>query len=65
VSVPDLLAAIDEFLAAWNQNPRPLVWTATVDSIVENFDAVARRWKPSNRVAPCRAQESKNNTSRL
>jgi transposase len=37
VSVPDLLAAIDEFLAAWNQNPRPLVWTATVDSIVEKL----------------------------
>jgi transposase len=37
VSVPDLLAAIDEFLAAWNQNPKPFVWTATVDSIVEKL----------------------------
>lgn len=37
VSVADLLAAIDEFLAAWNQNPRPFVWTATVDSIVEKL----------------------------
>jgi hypothetical protein len=35
--VPDLLAAIDEFLAAWNQNPKPFVWTATVDSIVEKL----------------------------
>lgn len=37
VSVPDLLAAIDEFLDAWNENPRPFVWTATVQSIVEKL----------------------------
>jgi transposase len=34
LSVPDLVAAIQEFLAAWNENPKPFVWTATVDSIV-------------------------------
>ena len=33
-SVDDLIAAINEFLAAWNENPKPFVWTATVDSIV-------------------------------
>jgi transposase len=33
-SVDDLIAAIEEFLVAWNQNPRPFVWTATVDSIL-------------------------------
>jgi len=33
-SVDELIAAINEFLAAWNQNPKPFVWTATVDSIV-------------------------------
>lgn len=33
-SVEDLVAAIQEFLSAWNENPRPFVWTATVDSIV-------------------------------
>jgi transposase len=33
-SVPDLVAAIQDFLAAWNEKPRPFVWTATVDSIV-------------------------------
>jgi transposase len=37
VSVPDLLLAINEFLEAWNQNPKPFVWTATVDSIVEKL----------------------------
>jgi transposase len=33
-SVTELVAAIQEFLAAWNQKPKPFVWTATVDSIV-------------------------------
>ena len=33
-SVVDLKTAIDEFLAAWNDHPKPFVWTATLDSIV-------------------------------
>jgi transposase/transcriptional regulator with XRE-family HTH domain len=36
-SVEDLEKAIAEFLAAWNQKPKPFVWTATVDSIVEKL----------------------------
>ena len=34
LSVEDLIAAIQEFLAAWNEAPKPFVWTATVDSIL-------------------------------
>ena len=34
LSVEDLTAAINQFLAAWNEKPRPFVWTATVASIV-------------------------------
>ncbi len=34
LSVEDLVASIQEFLAAWNEKPRPFVWTATVDSIL-------------------------------
>src|SRR6266851_5715910 len=34
LSVADLTAAIEDFLAAWNASPKPFVWTATVDSIV-------------------------------
>ena len=37
VSVPDLKRAIDEFLDAWNQQPRPFVWTATVESICKKL----------------------------
>ncbi len=36
-SVEDLQKAIEEFLTAWNENPKPFVWTATVDSIVEKL----------------------------
>lgn len=34
LSVEDLIAAIDEFLTAWNESPKPFVWTATVESIL-------------------------------
>jgi transposase len=34
LDVDDLIAAIEEFLDAWNENPKPFLWTATVDSIV-------------------------------
>ncbi len=32
-SVEDLQHAMTEFMAVWNENPRPFVWTATVESI--------------------------------
>ncbi len=32
-SVADLESAIAQFLEAWNENPKPFVWTATVESI--------------------------------
>ena len=33
VSVPDLKRSIEDFLEAWNDEPQPFVWTATVDQI--------------------------------
>jgi hypothetical protein len=30
-------AALDAFLTAWNKDPKPLVWTATVESITEKL----------------------------
>jgi transposase len=36
-SVEDLQGAISEFLQAWNDNPKPFVWTATVQSIQEKL----------------------------
>jgi len=34
-SVPDLIAAIEAYLDAHNDNPKPLVWTATAQSILD------------------------------
>lgn len=34
-SVPDLIAAIDAYLNANNDNPKPFQWTATADQILE------------------------------
>lgn len=36
-SVADLQKAIEEFLQVWNENPKPFVWTATVESIVDKL----------------------------
>ena len=41
-SVADLKVAIDEFLTAWNKNPKPFVWTATVESITEKLSRCRR-----------------------
>jgi transposase len=36
-SVPDLKKAIRAYLDAWNEDPKPFVWTATVESILEKL----------------------------
>jgi hypothetical protein len=41
-SVADLQASIEAFLTAWNQNPKPFVWTATVESIQEKLTRCRR-----------------------
>jgi len=32
--VPDLIAAIEDYMAANNDKPKPFVWTATADAIL-------------------------------
>jgi transposase len=36
-SVDDLRASINAFLSAWNDDPKPFVWTATIESITEKL----------------------------
>jgi len=67
VSVPALITAIDEYLTAWNENPKPLVWTATVESIVEKL---AHCKQTLEKIQPgCMTYRTgktrKNNSSRL
>ena len=42
LSVADLQSSIDAFLKAWNENPKPFVWTATVESIQEKLNRCRR-----------------------
>ena len=38
VSVPDLVQAIDAFLAAWNDDPQPFIWTAKLEEILKKIE---------------------------
>lgn len=38
VSVPDLQAAIEKFLEAWNEKPKPYIWTAKVEDIMKKIE---------------------------
>jgi len=67
VSVDDLKMAIEEFLSAWNADPKPFVWTATVDSIVEKLNRCKQtleQIKPGCTQSRTR-KNKKNNSSRL
>jgi transposase len=60
-SVDELIAAINQFLAAWNDNPKPFVWTATVDSIVAKL---ARCRQTLEQIQPgCTAPRSRKRLS--
>jgi len=49
LSVSDLQEAIQSFLAAWNTDPKPIVWTAKVEDIFENM----HKHEPNlNRLSP-------------
>ncbi len=66
VSVDALVAAIEEYLAAWNTKPKPFIWTATVESIIEKL---AHCKQTLERIQPgCtlpRTRKGKNNSSCL
>lgn len=42
-SVPDLIAAIEDYLRANNTDPRPFVWTATAESILAKVTRARRK----------------------
>jgi len=68
VSVPALIAAIEEYLTVWNENPKPLVWTATVESIVEKLahcKQTLEKIQPGCTTRKWSRKRGKNNSSRL
>lgn len=42
-SVPDLITAIEEFIEEWNRDPKPFVWTAKAEDIIEKLERCRRR----------------------
>jgi hypothetical protein len=66
VSAADLVTAIEEYLVAWNGNPKPFFWTATVESIREEL---SRCKQTLEKIQPgCtlpRSGKKKHNSSRL
>src|SRR6201998_2965868 len=59
-SVGDLKKAIREFLAAWNEDPKPFVWTATVESIMEKLSRCRQtleKIQPGCTLPPSRKKE--------
>ena len=62
-SVDDLENAIAEFLAAWNDAPKPFIWTATVESITEKL---SRCRQTLERIQPgCTAPRTKKATKAM
>lgn len=51
-SVPELITAIEDYFAAHNEDPKPLVWTATTESILEKVSPAASPSKQSNKPDP-------------
>ena len=61
-SVADLVSAIADFLAAWNADPKPFVWTATVESILAKLARCRQtleQIKPGCTAAQTRKKKSK------
>jgi len=67
ISVDDLVAAIDEYLQAWNANPKPFVWAATVESIIAKLSRCKQTLEKIQPgcTLPRSRKNRKNNTSRL
>jgi transposase len=42
-SVPDLISAIDDYIATHNENPKPFIWTAQANDILEKVIRANRR----------------------
>jgi transposase len=62
-SVADLQTAIDSFLEAWNQQPKPFVWTAKVEDIIKKIErARARLEEIKPGCAQPRGKKKRNST---
>lgn len=67
ISVDDLVASIDDYLGSWNENPKPFIWTATVESITTKLSRckqTVEKIQPGCTL-PRSRKKRRNNISRL
>jgi len=61
VSVPDLKQAIEAFMQAWNKNPKPFIWSVTVEDIIKKIDrARVKMEQLKTRTYPARGNKKAN-----
>ena len=67
ISVDDLIASIDDYLGSWNEDPKPFIWTATVESITTKLSRCKQTLEKIQPgcTLPRSRKKKKNNTSRL
>lgn len=66
-SASDLVTAIEEYMASWNKDPKPFIWTATVESIMAKLSRCKQtleKIQPGCTLSRSR-KSKKNNSSRL
>ena len=51
-SVPDLVSAIDEYIAHHNTNPKPFIWTKSARDILEKVMQANSRLSSKKNVTP-------------
>ena len=67
ISVDDLIASIDDYLGSWNEDPKPFIWTATVESITTKLSRCKQTLEKIQPgcTLPRSRKKKRNNTSRL
>ena len=48
-SVPDLVSALEEYLAHYNENPTPFVWTAKANDILKKVERARKKLQKANK----------------
>ena len=48
-SVPDLVSALEEYLAHYNENPTPFAWTATANDILKKVERARKNLPKVNK----------------
>jgi len=50
-------AGIEAFMQAWNKNPKPFIWSATVEDIIKKIDRAAPDGADQTRIHPAQGEK--------